>query len=616
MVTSKPYSVKLTLNEHQQPLLDQVLSSNEIEQIAVGENAFIHLISVEVPELLPENTLIHYDIALFDDQQQLVFSVSNDMAELCYQQENQPSFVIKPKINQLYHGSCRKPHFAGGDGLIQLDTQLSNEQFSAENRPSLLMLSGDQVYVDDVAGPMLIAIHQVIELLGLFDENWQAETDCEHPLSNSQQLYNHPLNLYHREQLLPKHSVNPTITSKLFGATKQPIFTSVNAKNHLVTLSEVIAMYLLTWSPQLWQFVDIKPENQANIPPEFSKKYNQEYQAIVAFADGLTAVQRAMAHVPTYMIFDDHDITDDWNLTRGWEEAAYGHSVSKRMIGNALVGYYLCQGWGNQPENFTEIVNKHQAYFTANTVKQHDELVDQLLAFDQWHYALNTTPKMLVLDTRTQRWRSESNAGKPSGLMDWESLTELQTKLINEPCVIMVSAAPIYGVKLIEAVQRVFTFFGKPLAVDAENWMAHKGTANVILNIFRNRKTPPQFIILSGDVHYSFVYDVSHRFIRSSSKIVQITCSGIKNEFPEKLIHMLERLNYYLYGTYSPLNWFTKRRRMKIKVRKPSVKENKTIYNGSGIGVMELSDDFQQVDAKILTSKGDVVTFEHSEETT
>jgi hypothetical protein len=35
------------------------------------------------------------------------------------------------------------------------------------------------------------------------------------------------------------------------------------------------------------------------------------------------------------LIFDDHDITDDWNLSREWEEVAHGHPFSKRVIGNA-----------------------------------------------------------------------------------------------------------------------------------------------------------------------------------------------------------------------------------------------------------------------------------------
>ena len=628
LVTRERYQVNLTIKDGPQSLFEQVLNETQVSQVQVGKYAFINLITVEFTTPLPENTLLHYDIALYDTGSggqtgEPVFSLAADLNDITYDSEVLPSFAIKTKISQLYHGSCRKPHFDSGDGLCQLDNALAKQSDSVDARPSMLLMSGDQVYVDDVAGPMLSAIHQVIDLLGLFDEQWQ-RSDQEQPNPNqvldSQALFANQYGYYQREKLLPHHSVNPRLVDKFLGASKQPIFTSVNAKNHLVTLSEVIAMYFLVWSPNLWSMVDTSL-GEEKVSASMLRKYRKEQQVIEHFANGLNQVRRALAHVPVYMIFDDHDVTDDWNLTRGWEDAAYNHPFSKRIIGNALVAYYLCQGWGNAPQNFGTLAGHDDSYFTESGVKQHDELIDKMLAWDHWHYHLKTSPKLLVLDTRTQRWRSESNAGKPSGLMDWESLTELQQELINEPCVIMVSAAPIYGVKLIEAVQRVFTFFGKPLAVDAENWMAHSGTANVMLNIFRHHKTPPQFIILSGDVHYSFVYDISHRFIRNSSRIVQITCSGIKNKFPEKLLHTLERLNRILYGTNSPLNWFTKRRRMKIKVRKPSVATDRglpdnSLFNGSGIGVLTLSEDFEQVDAQIITDSGDIVQFKQSEETT
>ena len=309
------------------------------------------------------------------------------------------------------------------------------------------------------------------------------------------------------------------------------------------------------------------------------------------------------------MIFDDHDITDDWNLTRGWEEAAYEHPFSKRIIGNALIGYWLCQGWGNAPDKFIELNAKAKHCFTEQGYAQQTQLIEQLLAWDQWHYSLATSPKIIVLDTRTQRWRSESNANKPSGLMDWEALSDLQQELINQPEVILVSPAPIYGVKMIETIQRIFTFIGLPLVVDAENWMAHSGTANVMLNIFRHYKTPPHFIILSGDVHYSFFYEVTHRFRRSSSRIFQITSSGIKNQFPSGLLRWLERLNRYLYNSRSPLNWFTKRRRMKIKVRKPNPEQRNTLVNQSGIGLITLTADEQVVKAELLTANNERVLF-------
>jgi hypothetical protein len=368
----------------------------------------------------------------------------------------------------------------------------------------------------------------------------------------------------------------------------------------------MMAMYILTWSPEMWQRVFISDET---IPEPFKQKFAEEQSIIEHFVVGLHKVRRALAHVRVYMIFDDHDVTDDWNLTRGWEDAVYGNLFAKRIVGNALVGYWLCQGWGNDPTKLQPLYESCSGFFTEKGIQQHDVLVQHMLDWDHWHYCLETLPKLVVLDTRTQRWRSESSLSKPSGLMDWEALSDLQQELIGQEAVIMVSAAPIFGVKLIETIQRIFTFFGQALTVDAENWMAHKGTASVMLNIFRNRKTPPNFVILSGDVHYSFVYDITLRFRHNSPNITQITSSGIKNEFPDKLLKWFDKLNRILYSKYSPLNWFTQRRNMLVRHRRPNDHKLSTLSNGSGIGLLKMDQTCSKVEAQQLCASGEVVTF-------
>lgn len=601
LVTNKSYTLKLQLYQQDDhlPLAEITLDSAQHQEIQLGEQAVVNLLSINFSSPLPLNTLLSYNFTFIDDD--LEQSLTELMPELLYAGQQYPNFVIKSDVKQMLHGSCRKPHFDSGDGLVQVDRVIGDSINDAELRPALLMMSGDQIYADDVAGPMLVAIHQVIDLLGLYSEEWQGTV-----VSSSDELFASPLCYYQRDRLLPHNKANKAVYDKIFTASKKPIFTSVNAKNHLVTLAEVFAMYLLTWSPVMWRLVDLKSHR---VNSDFLATYEVEAQVIERFAEGLTVVSRSLAHIPTYMIFDDHDITDDWNLTRGWEEAAYGHPFSKRIIGNTLIGYWLCQGWGNAPDKFIEFNQKSQNYFGNGEYSEQEQLIDELLAWDQWHYSLATNPKIIVLDTRTQRWRSESNANKPSGLMDWEALSELQQELINQPEVILVSPAPIYGVKVIETIQRIFTFLGLPLMVDAENWMAHSGTANVMLNIFRHYKTPPHFIILSGDVHYSFFYEVTHRFRRNNSRIFQITSSGIKNQFPQGLLNCLERLNRYLYASYSPLNWFTKRRRMKVQVRKPDPDSRKTLVNQSGIGLITLTADEQVVKAELLTANNERVLF-------
>ena len=75
----------------------------------------------------------------------------------------------------------------------------------------------------------------------------------------------------------------------------------------------------------------------------------------------LPAVRRLLANVPTLMIFDDHEITDDWNLNLEWirrtqdpakavpTEAKVPTALARAVLRNGLVAYAIFQAWGNTP---------------------------------------------------------------------------------------------------------------------------------------------------------------------------------------------------------------------------------------------------------------------------
>ena len=568
-----PLCLKLQVPQGQTLTID--LDTQQCQVVPVGRHAFIHLIDVSLSEALPLDVSIDYDL-LVDG-----CGIAHWAPHLLYADAPSANFVVHSRIHQLVHGSCRKSHHHADDGLLCVDRLLADARTPAE-RPALLMMSGDQVYADDVAGPMLRAIHALIARLALFDEYLEGAV-----VDDSASLYGHRASYYHRADLLPALDSNETLRERFFGGVKKPIFTSSTADNHLVTFAEVLAMYLLVWSPTPWTLITPQPPSLST--PEHLR-YDHEQVQVDRFRDGLPGVARVFAHLSTLMIFDDHDITDDWNLSAQWEATAYGHPFSKRIIGNALLAYMLCQGWGNQPDVFGKLLEHTQA-LTANVqdnhlhASAHDELVQTLLKFQHWHYVLPTTPALVVLDTRTRRWRSEFALKQPSGLLDWEALSELQQALLDHPSAIIVSPAPIFGVKLIETVQKVFSWCGYPLLVDAENWMAHRGAAQVILNIFRHSRTPGNYVILSGDVHYSFVYEVLIRHRSAGPKIWQITSSGIKNQFPARLLEWFDRLNRWLYSPRSPLNGFTRRRTMQVVPHIPEHAEaGERLWNSAGIG--------------------------------
>ncbi|KJY84856.1 isoleucyl-tRNA synthetase [Vibrio galatheae] len=602
LVTSEPLTgqFKLTSSTTSDVIFSQEIS--HCHQLTIGQHCYLTLAQFKGD--FPVDTPLSYE---FHTQHGALTAL---YPELLYDDEQQLSFKVSTKADYIIHGSCRNPHHPSKDALVQVDAKVAKQAIST--RPDLLMMSGDQIYADHVAGPTLDAIIQTVKLLGLPDEQFDHA-----PIQSSQELYAHSDCYYARDRILPHDIDEEGLLAKLLPKRSTPIFSSRECENHLVTFSEFFAMYLLVWSPMLWSHININHLREKNfthagntIEAKYQQQWHDEKAAIDDFIQGLPRVQRLLAHIPTYMIFDDHDITDDWNLTIGWEKAAYENPFSKRIIGNGLIAYWLCQGWGNEPSNFNqEFLSLAQQFLQHPGAQYQDDFIQHLYAFERWHYTIESSPKVVVLDTRTRRWRSESKMNKPSGLMDWEALIEFQHELIHQDKVVIVSPAPMFGVKFIETLQRVVTWLGKPLMVDAENWMAHRGSANTLLSIFTHTKTPTNFVILSGDVHYSFAYDIKLRFRRNSPNIYQITCSGFKSSFPEPLLAICDHADRLLYSPRSPLNFFTKRKRLKIKKRDPNIKGARRLVNASAVGELRLNQQGKPERISILTSNGDECDF-------
>ena len=264
----------------------------DCQVVPIGRHAYVHLLDIQFASPLPCNQLLDYDL-LINGQ-----GIADWAPHLLYPGNPRPSLVLRERLDHLLHGSCRKPHHPAADGLLCADRLLQRCK-KPEDRPAVLVMTGDQVYADDVAGPMLRAIHSLISRLGLFDEQLEGAV-----VGDSQALYQHPASYYHRADLLPALERNDTLRERFFRGKRKPIFSSSNADNHLVTLAEVMAMYLLVWSPVPWQLVDLGIPS--GLSDEHQARYRHELPLIQGFADNLGQVARVMAHLPCLMIFDDN----------------------------------------------------------------------------------------------------------------------------------------------------------------------------------------------------------------------------------------------------------------------------------------------------------------------
>ena len=67
----------------------------------------------------------------------------------------------------ILHGSCRKLHADGEDCLAAADELIAASVEDVNKRPKALFLTGDQIYADDIASPLIQHVTKFgIELLG------------------------------------------------------------------------------------------------------------------------------------------------------------------------------------------------------------------------------------------------------------------------------------------------------------------------------------------------------------------------------------------------------------------------------------------------------------------
>lgn len=259
-----------------------------------------------------------------------------------------PTFTLPPaKLDELriLHGSCRKVAGLHTDALEAADQILRDAFRGNDRRPQMLFLTGDNIYNDGCERDAFHVVHDAaLTLLG-----WDEDIPDGGPLSE----------------------MDAGVTSGSPGTRNVDTLIKAGVTNfnffHLFGLGEIIALYLLVFADVLW------PEDL-----DYRRK-------AFDFRGTLPAVRRALANVATYTIFDDHEVSDHWNINAYWVELILSKPMGRRIYQNALVAYALCQGWGNDPAQFTtgpgkELLDAIAAWGTAEIggISSPDDPLDRI----------------------------------------------------------------------------------------------------------------------------------------------------------------------------------------------------------------------------------------------
>ncbi|MBC7924821.1 MAG: hypothetical protein H7039_04120 [Bryobacteraceae bacterium] len=306
------------------------------------------------------------------------------------------------------------------------------------------------------------------------------------------------------------------------------------------------------------------------------------------FYQDLPRVRRLLANVPTYMVFDDHEITDDWNVTPKWAKQTRANALGRAVIRNGLAACTLFQSWGNDPlayregSNGRKVLNAVAQLFASPTPQQPgpdataagklERLFDLAPPTPNnermfWHFRYDGPGfEVIALDTRTWRGFEPEANEQIRARFDQDATATLLTdeavrlQIPEQPAIgvnpdgvcIVIAAAPFLGYPIAESIVQPMlnlsdiaksskpeppfvrwqkTFSVGRVAHDPENWGFVPSLFEAVLARLSTRR---RVVFLSGDVHYGFTLKMTYWRLgpnwqpTSATRVAQLTASSFR----------------------------------------------------------------------------------------
>jgi hypothetical protein len=278
----------------------------------------------------------------------------------------------------------------------------------------------------------------------------------------------------------------------------------------------------------------------------------EEYTHLYRESWGDETIRWLLSTVPSAMIFDDHDVHDDWNTSISWLEEMREKPWWDRRITGALVSYWVYQYLGNlSPAAIAErgVLEKVRSEPDAGPML-HEWTRDVDWGSDgrRWSHSRDLGGvRLVMLDSREGRVLGE----RPRRMFDedeWEWLKKVVTGDVRH--LIIADTLPIFLPGAIHSLEAwsdaVAAGAWTPLmkgtgervrrALDLEHWGAFPHSFERIVELMRaagagERGAPPASIVtLGGDVHHAYLARVEFTSDAGvESPVWQAVCSPFRN---------------------------------------------------------------------------------------
>jgi integrase len=314
----------------------------------------------------------------------------------------------------------------------------------------------------------------------------------------------------------------------------------------------------------------------ASQPPGEQVADFEEYTRLYWDAWGDPAVRWILSTVPSAMIFDDHDVHDDWNTSQAWlDEYRAKPWWNERIIG-AVMSYWVYQHIGNlSPRDLAEDelyarVREDGRVDAGPLLREFAYRADREVEGTRWSYARDLGhSRLIVMDSRAGRVLDGERK-----MVDDDEWDYIQSHADGDfEHLLLATSLPLLlapGMHYMEAWNEAVCdgAWGAPWArlgekirqgLDLEHWAAFIDSFDRVVELMREvaageRGTAPaSVIVLSGDVHHAYLAEVAYPARTPvESNVVQAVCSPVRNPLDSR-----ERRAIKLAGS-TPARWVTR----------------------------------------------------------
>jgi hypothetical protein len=300
--------------------------------------------------------------------------------------------------------------------------------------------------------------------------------------------------------------------------------------------------------PELCDFIGQRRD--PTVPPGETMADFEEYTRLYRASWSEPHIRWLLSTVPTAMIFDDHDVIDDWNTSLTWVKRTRATGWWDDRIVGGLMSYWIYQHIGNlapprldENEQWRDVLQN--ADDATQVLREFAFAADREVQGTRWSYSRDMAgARVVMVDSRAGRVlepgaRSMLDEDEWSWLEDRIGRDDIDHLLIGSSLPVLMLPALHYLESWNEAVcdgawGTTLARWGEKVreGLDLEHWAAFGASLERLMGMVgeraRGAAAPASISVLSGDVHHAYLAEVAFGE-RVDSQVWQAVCSPFRN---------------------------------------------------------------------------------------